>query len=247
MEVYIHSDAHIASIALTLSQLTFPDNPIGDLSSKQLADIFKRENIRSYNFAHNKRSKLTPCATIGAIGLTLAELINATANLEEQSRARDDYEKSEASKIIEGMYRFLPTLFTAYNPCSLSGITVADALKSFAHQDDGSGMSAWHWDDDWKQFEKSEAVRPGRIKPYPWLIRQLLGDKAPKFPYEEAKVADPLAITKYLIECITPPADETAQKIYNILLRYHVLNIPEVKAVHPVIILSDDEESEDDY
>jgi hypothetical protein len=244
MEVYIHKDAHIASIATSLFRYEFADNPMGELRPNQLADILKRENVRSYNYAHGRRMKINLCATIDAIMLSTGELLQATKRLELQIGEREDYPSSEAAKMIKGIYDFLPPFLNGYEEISVSGVTAADALKSFASHDDGTGLHAWHWDDDWKTFEKSSSVNPGRIKPYPWLIRQLLGEDGLKFKFANAEVKDPLAITKYLRECLTLPDTESATKIHQALLRHHLFAVPEVASASVSDIGMDDEADE---
>lgn len=244
MEVYIHADAHFASIATSLFQYEYTDNPMGTLHPNQFADILKKENVRSYNYAHGRRLRINPCATINAVPLTAGEIVKATSRVEKQIGEREDYPSSNAAKMIRGIYDFMPPFFQNYDTVSLSGVTLADALKSFATYDDGSGMYAWHWDDDWKTFEKSSSVSPGRIKPYPWIMRQLLGDDGIKFKYVEAEAKDPLAIMKYLRECVAVPNDETARKIHWILLHHHILRVPEVASAPSLDIGMDDESPE---
>lgn len=241
MEVYIHADAHFASIATSLFQYDSPNNPMGSLRPNNLADLFKKENVRSYNYAYNKRTKINPCATIDALDLSTGELMQATRRMELQINKREDYPSSEAAKIVAGIYDFLPPFFDGYNEVGVSGVSVADALKSFASYDDGTGIYAWHWDNDWQNFEKSDSVGRGRIKPFPWLMRQLMGDDGLKYPYSEAESKDPLAITKYLRECVPLPNDETAKNIHRILLHHHILRIPEVSSVPSIDIGMDDE------
>ena len=244
MEVYIHADAHFASIATSLFRYEYTDNPMGSLRPNQLADILKKENVRSYNYAHGKRLRINPCATINAIELSPGEILQATRRLETQIGEREDYPSSQAAKIIKGIYDFMPPFLQGYEPVSVSGVTVADALKSFANHDDGTGIHAWHWDDDWKVFEKSNSVSRGRIKPYPWLMRQLLGDDGIKLKYVDAEIKDPLAVTKYLRECFTVPDDATAQKIHQILLHHNILRALEIAGVPSLDIGMDDEAEE---
>lgn len=244
MEVYIHADAHFASIATSLFQYDSPDNPMGSLRPNHLADLFKKENVRSYNYAYNKRMKINPCATIGSLDLSTAELLQATRRMELQINRREDYPSSEAAKIVSGIYDFLPPFLAGYDEASVSGVSAANALKSFATHDDGTGVYAWHWDNDWQNFEKSDSVTPGRIKPFPWLMRQLMGDDGLKFPYGEAEATDPLIITKYLRECVSLPNDETAKNIHRILLHHHILRIPEVVSAPSIDIGMDDEADE---
>lgn len=214
---------------------------MGSLRPNHLADLLKKENVRSYNYAYNKRTKINPCATIDALELSTGELMQATRRMELQINRREDYLSSEAAKIVNGIYDFLPPYLEGYDEAGLSGVSVADALKSFATYDDGTGLYAWHWDNDWQNFEKSDSVTPGRIKPFPWLMRQLMGDEGLKFPYSKAETKDPLIITKYLRECITLPEDETAKNIHRILLHHHILRIREVASVPSIDIGMDDE------
>lgn len=243
MEIYIHADAHFASIAETLFHYESPDNPMGSLRPNNLADILKKENVRSYNYAHGKRMKINPCATIDAVHLSTGELIQATRRLELQTSEREDFPASEAAKIIKGIYDFIPPFFSGYDDVSVSGVSAADALKSFATYDDGTGVYAWQWDEDWQNFEKSDSVSPGRIKPYPWLIRQLLGEEGLKYRYVDAEAKDPLAIVKYLRECLPASKDATAAKIHEILLYHHILRVPEV-ASEPFIDIGMDDEGD---
>lgn len=241
MDVYIHKDAHFASIATSLYQYHYTDNPMGELRPNQLAGIFKKENIRSYNYAHGRRLKIGLCATINAVPLTAGEIIQATARMENQMRAREDYPKSEAAKIIRGIYEFLPPFFENYDAVSVSGVTLAGILKSFATYDDGTGMKSWHWDEDWGKFEESENVAPGRVKPYPWLMRQILGDEGIKFKYVDAEAPEPLAAVKFLRECLILPKSKTAEQIHWALLHHHILRVPEVASAPSVDIGMDDE------
>lgn len=227
MDVFIHEDAHIASIALSLAGCQVEGNPIGELTQKELADVLKKENIRSYNYVHGKRQKLTSCYMGGAMELSIPELIRATHSLESQSCHRDDYAKSDMSKIVAAMYAYLPEVMDEYEDLSVAGVTVADALKTFATYDDGTGMKAWHWDEEWGNFEVSDKVHPGRVKPYPWLLRQLGTEPGPLMAYEKAEFTDPLILVKYLKECVSVPSSDTGKKVYSVLLKQHTLHIPD--------------------
>lgn len=225
MEVYIHSDSYLASIAISLEGCQVENNPIGDLTQKQFADELKKENIRSYNYAHGKRQKITTCYMGEAMEFSIPELLLATREYERQSSAREDYSKLGISTIIAAMYSYLPEVLDEYENLSVSGVTIADVLKTFALYDDGTGLKAWHWDEDWGLFEQSDKVALGRVKPYPWLLRQLGGEPGPMLSFERAEVTDPLKLVKFMKECITLPSGETPRKIYNYLLREHATHI----------------------
>lgn len=237
MTVFIHDDMHFASIAYSLPYFRHTEHPVHDIHSQKLANFLKKENIRSFNFLHGKRNKLDPCVTVNKTNLSLSDFMRAIISYEDQASAREDFGKSEAAKLIHYLYTELPKLSAGYQEADITSVTVADALVSFAQYDDGYGMKAWHWDKEFGIFEESETVRPGRVKPWPWLICTLTGEEKPKLSYEDATLHEPVQIVKFLLEYDGFPEDEEATKILDALLRHHVRRLDEVYGLPPKNIM----------
>lgn len=238
MTVFIHDDMHFASIAYSLPYFKHTEHPVHDFLPQKLANLLKQENIRSFNFLHGKRNRITPCVTVNKTNLSMSDFMRAIISYEDQASAREDFGKSEAAKLIHYFYTEMPKLSAGYQEADITSVTVADVLVSFAQHNDGDGMEAWHWDKEFGVFERSEIVRPGRVKPWPWLIRTLTGESKTKLSYEDAVLHEPVKIVKFLLEHKDFPDDVEAAKIHDALLRHHVRRLYEVYGLPPKNIMS---------
>lgn len=234
MTVTVHDDIHFASIAYSLTNFDFENNPVKTNSPQKVADFLKKENIRSYNFAHNKRLRITSCVTVNRIDLDLSNLMRAVLTYQEQASIRDDFKRSEAGKFIHAFHYEMPKISSGYEQADITGMTIADVLKSFAVHDDGDGMRAWHWDNEFGVFEESGIVHPGRLKPWPWIISTMHEGK--RLPYREAQEKDAIQNVKFLLEHDGFPNTPEASRVVDALLRHHILRIPELDGLPPYII-----------
>lgn len=238
MTVFIHDDMHFASIAYSLGSDEYANDSFPVPNPGKLANILKKENIRSFNFLHGKRQKITPCVTAKWTNLNLSDLMRAILSYEEQASGREDFTQSEAGKLIDYFYHDLCRLSEGYEEADASGLTVADALLSFALHDDGDGMKSWHWDNDFNTFEESLTVNPGRIKPWPWLIATLTGKDKHGLRYKDAVIYEPVTIVKFLLENDGFADTPEANAIHEALLRHHVRRLEEVYGLPPKNIMS---------
>lgn len=229
MTVFLHGDAHFASIANTLALYPYTGNPLSAMNPKRFADMLKKENIRSVNHATKTRAKIDSSLLEIGCTLTIPELIRAVNDYETQASGRDDFESSEAGKKVAQIYRFAPTLLAGYDELDVSNLTIADCLKSFAsfidpqRPDDG-----WVWDGEEYLFKRSSAIKPGRLSPYPKILRELRKTDKTRLVFMNASVPAPLEVVKFLNDYEDLPNKKPARKMHYFLLRTHVLNLPEV-------------------
>lgn len=90
MSAFVCSDRHIATIATAHGHLNAWDQS----AIQGLADVLKKENIRSVNYRYQERARITPCDLSQAVRLdTLmpCDIVALCECLEYQSRERPDY------------------------------------------------------------------------------------------------------------------------------------------------------------
>lgn len=107
MSAYVCSDAQFATLVAVVA--TMPYSPVKPSEAQAVANLLKRENIRSVNYRYNERTRITPCdiekATLG--GWTLTGLVNLARCIDYQSCERPDYEKSRAHHMLVRIIAFL--------------------------------------------------------------------------------------------------------------------------------------------
>lgn len=234
MTVFIHDDMHFASIAYSLGNFDFANNPDKPFNPQKIADILKKENIRSYNFAHNKRLRISTCVTVQRADLDFSDFLRAILSYQDQSSVRHDFASSEAGKLIHDFYYEMPKASLEYGTASIAGMTIADVLKSFAVHDDGDDMKAWHWDKEFGVFEQSDKVHPGRLKPWPWLITTLHDGE--RLPYRTAQEKEPIQNMKFLLEHDGFPNTPEASQIVKALMHHYMRRLPEIDGLPPLNI-----------
>lgn len=238
MTVFIHDDMHFASIAYSLASFHHGEAPVQSNHPQKFANMLKKENIRSFNFVHGKRNRITTCVTVNRTDLSLSDFMRAIVSYEEQASGREDFPESDAGKFVRYFYTEISKLSEGYHEADISGVTIADALVSFAQHDDGHGMKAWHWDKDFGVFEESEAVRAGRVKPWPWLVSTLTGEDKPALSYKDAVIHEPVRIVKFLLEHQGFPETDEASAILDGLLKHHVRRLTELDGLPPKNIVT---------
>lgn len=98
MSAFICSDRHIATIALAYGELTNMDTP----AIQGLADLLKRENVRSVNYRYKERSRIKPCdLSQGAKPgeYNSRDLLTLVSCLNYQSCERPDYLGAALKKV----------------------------------------------------------------------------------------------------------------------------------------------------
>lgn len=113
MSAFICTDRHIATIAQAYAKLAkrSPTEAI------QLANLLKRENIRSVNYRYHRRDKLVPCKLQEALpidlfggSLAIADVLELLLCLEYQSGERPDYRQSMAYSATQAIAAALEPL-----------------------------------------------------------------------------------------------------------------------------------------
>jgi hypothetical protein len=104
MSAFICSDRQF--VAVVAAYNAAQPHPLPAAQLQELANLLKRENIRSVNWRYNERTRFEPvqfeqtAIDIGTEGITTAMAIQLANCIDYQSCERDDYEKSKAFALI---------------------------------------------------------------------------------------------------------------------------------------------------
>lgn len=113
MSAFVCTDRHIATVAQTYAQLAGRS----PTEAAELANLLKRENIRSVNFRYHRRDKLVQCNLQKAVeidrfggSLAIADVLELLHCLEYQSGERPDYRQSAACSATQAIAAALEPL-----------------------------------------------------------------------------------------------------------------------------------------